>query len=320
MSVPTLDPSESPAGGMLGPVNSVMGAIFDMGKEEEVETPPEAGDETPPAAGEEPPAAGEDAEPPAAGEEPPAGTEGTEGAPAAPAAPVQPAPAVVGADDKVLVQQIGELSEKLEERFEASFRQQAVEQAQQDYPHYIEKLNMHPLELVGKELPAIDGSDETITPRTAEEVREWQEAVKVILGRELEASVAEKQAESAEVLDVVHSSIELLRDNPDIVPGSKSYNKELAKRFIKLAEPYALKMNDKLTGFSIPMQGLLNQVRAQVQAETKAGAAGGTPPAKKAAPAAKPQAGIPSAAGTSGDAAEDYSAMWGALGIKNAPI
>lgn len=180
---------------------------------------------------------------------------------------------------------------------------------------------MHPLELIGKELPAIDGSDNKVTLRTSEEIKDWQEAVKVIMQRELEASIEAKRTESAEVLDVVHASIELFRDNPDIVPGSKSYNKALASRFIKLAEPYALKMNGKLTGFSIPMQGLLNQVRAQVKAEAAA-PAGTTPPAKKAAaaPGAKPQAGIPSTAGTSGGDAEDFSAMWGALGIDTVPI
>lgn len=320
MSVPTLDPSEAPGNGLLGPVNSVMGAIFDLGKEDEVDPPEEPGGGPDPAAGDEPPPAGGDTEPPAAGDEPPEGTEGTEGAPAAPAAPVQPEPAAVTADDKVLVEQIGSLSEKLDERFTESFRQQAVEQAQEDYPHYIEALNKHPLELIGQELPAIDGSDNKVTFRTSEEIKDWQEAVKVILQRELEASISQKQAESAEVLDVVHSSIELLRDNPDIVPGSASYNKDLAVRFIKLAEPYALKMGGKLTGFSIPVQGLLDQVRAQVKAE-KAAPAGGTPPAKKAAATpAKPQVGIPSVAGTSGEGGEDYSAMWGALGVKNAPI
>lgn len=321
MSVPTLDPAETPAGGMLGPVNEVMGAIFDLDKPAETEPPAEPGDETPPAAGAEPAEPAEGAEPPADGAEPPAGDTGAPGEPAAPAAPVQPEPAAVVADDKELVAQIGELSTKLEERFTESFRAEAVEQAKQDYPHYIELLNMHPLELIGKELPAIDGSDNKVTLRTAEEIKDWQEAVKVIMQRELEASIEAKRTESAEVLDVVHASIELFRDNPDIVPGSKSYNKALAVQFIKLAQPYALKMNGKLTGFSIPMQGLLDQLRAQVKAEAAA-PAGTTPPAKKAAaaPGHKPQAGIPSSAGTSGGDAEDFSAMWGALGIDTVPI
>lgn len=210
------------------------------------------------------------------------------------------------------------MSEALETRFTQSFQQQAIADAQADYPHYIEKLQMHPLELVGKELPNIDGSDEPLTFRTADEVAQWQEAVKVILQREMESNVAERQNETNEILDVVHSSIQMFQANPDLVPGTKGYNKELAIEFTKLAEPYALRMNGKLTGYSIPVQGLIDRVRAQVSNKSAAAAA----PAKKtaAAPAAKPQTGIPSKAGSGGGKDEDFSPMWKALGIDSAPI
>ncbi len=178
---------------------------------------------------------------------------------------------------------------------------------------------MHPLELVGKSLPAIDGSDETLVFRTAAEVEQWQGAVQTILKRELEAGIAERRQNSNEVLDVVHASIQMFQDNPDLVPGSKSFNKELAAQFVRTAEPYALRMNGKLTGYSIPVQGLINQVRAQVAAKAPA-AAPAKAPAKKAAPGSRPQAGIPSKAGASGGSTEDYSPMWNALGITSAPI
>lgn len=210
------------------------------------------------------------------------------------------------------------MGEALEERFTTSFEQQAVEQAQEDYPHYIEVLQLHPLELVGKELPSIDGSDDNVVFRTADEIAHYQEAVKTILQRELAQSVEQRRADSNEVLDVVHASIQLFQDNPDLVPGSKSYNKQLASEFVKIAEPYALKMNGKLTGYSIPVQGLVDQVRARIKAAPTAPAA--KAPAKKAAPGAKPQAGIPSKAGASGEGAEDYAPMWKALGIDSAPI
>lgn len=210
------------------------------------------------------------------------------------------------------------MAEALETRFTESFQSAAIAQAQEDYPHYIERLQMHPLELVGKELPAIDGSDQPVTFRTAQEVEQWQGAVRTILQRELEATVAERMQESNEVLDVVHSSIEMFRANPDLVPGTKNYNQRLAAEFVRIAEPYALRMNGKLTGYSIPVQGLIDRVRAQVSAAPAAPAA----PAKKtaAAPAAKPQAGIPSKAGAGGGQGEDYSPMWKALGIDSAPI
>lgn len=321
MSVPTLDPAEGESKGisMLGPVNDVMGTIFDTVATEPAEETPAPGEETTPPAGTEPPEPTEGDPAPAPGEateEPPAGTEGE---PAAGTTEVRPEPAVIGIDDKVLSEQIGGLSEALTTRFDDSFQQQAVEQAQQDYPHYIEMLNKHPLELIGQDLPAIDGTDNKVSFRTSQEIADYQEAVKVILQRELEAAVEAKRQESAEVLDVIHSSIELFRDNPDIVPGGKSYNREVATQFMRLARPYALKINGKTVGFSIPVQGLVDQVRAQVKAAGTTPPAA-TPPAKKAAPGAKPQAGIESKAGNSGEGEEDFSPMWKALGIDNVPI
>jgi hypothetical protein len=316
MSVPTLDGPEKGGDPMLGPVSSVMGAIFDSVSDETPETPADEGAETPPETGAEPDEAGGDTGEPEVPGTPAEGTGEAEGEPAADEAPVRSAPPVVTVDDQAVVERFNEISEALDERFTESFEQQAVEQAQEDYPQYIEMLQMHPLELVGKDLPSIDGSDDPIVLRSAAEVEQWQGAVKTILQRELEDIVQQKQQESNEVLDVVHASIELFKDNPDLYPGSKSYNKEMASQFIKLAEPYALKMNGKLTGWSIPVQGLVDQVRAQVKAKQPAG----TPPAKKAAPAHKPQGGIPSKAGESGAGEVDYSPMWGALGIKNVPI
>jgi hypothetical protein len=293
-----------------------MGAIFDSVAAENPETPAEEGAETPPEGEEQPPETGGDPGEPEVPDTPAEGAPAAEGEPAAETPPVRSAPPVVTVDDKALVEQVGSLAEALDERFNASFEQQAVEQAQEDYPHYIEALQMHPLELVGKELPSIDGSDENVVLRSAAEVEQWQGAVKTILQRQLEADVLEKQQESSEILDVVHASIQLFQDNPDLIPGSRSYDKELASQFVKLAEPYALKMNGKLTGYSIPVQGLVDKVRAQVNAKQPAS----TPPAKKAAPGHKPQGGIPSKAGASGEGEVDYSPMWGALGIKNVPI
>lgn len=319
MSVPTLDPPETPGTGLLGPVNTVMGAIFDSVEDKEAEESPEPGDEAPPAVGAEPEPTGDDGEPPAAGEAEADPAGGTEEEPPPAATEVRSAPPVVTVDDKAIAEKIGSLSEALDTRFTESFQKQALEEAQEEYPHYLDMLKLHPLELVGKELPSIDGSDDDVVFRTADEVKDYQEAVKTILQRELEASVAQKQEESAEVLDVIHASIDLFRDNPDLFPGSKNYNKKLASEFVKLAEPYALKMNGKLTGYSIPVQGLVNQVRARVTAEAKAATT--TPPAKKAAaPGRKPQAGIPSQAGASGDSDEDFTPMWKALGIDSVPI
>lgn len=317
MSGTTAEPASDGKGGLLSPVNSVMGAIFDSVVDPPAEPPAETGAPAAPETGAEPPATGA---PPAAPAVPAAPAPAGDAPPAAeqPPAPVQSAPPVVTVDDKVVVEQFGKIGEALEARFTTSFEQQAVAEAEDTYPEYINALKMHPLELVGKELPPIDGSGNNVVLRTAQDVEQWQGAVRTILKRELDAAVQQRRQDSNEVLDVVHGSIQMFQANPDLVPGAKSYNKALAVEFLRIAEPYALRMNGKLTGYSIPVQGLVDRVRAQVTAA--AAAAPGSPAAPPKAPAPKPQAGIPSTAGASGNNAEDYSPMWAALGIKNMPI
>lgn len=308
----------SPSGGesLLGPVNSVMSTIFDSVEEPPVEEPAEEGAPADPPAGEEPAAPTEDPAGSPVQDEPAGAPE--QPAPAGAETPVRSAPPVVTANDQPIVEQFGKMAEALETRFTESFEERAVAQAQEDYPHYLNALQMHPLELVGKELPSIDGSEGTVSFRTAGEVAQWQSAVETILQRELEASVQQQLQDSNEVLDVVHNSIQMFADNPDLVPGSKSYNKALASEFVRLAEPYALRMNGKLTGYSIPVQGLIDRCRAQVNAKSAAPAAPAAP--KKKAPASRPQAGIQSKAGGGGGKEEDFTPMWKALGIDSVPI
>ena len=240
------------------------------------------------------------------------------------AAPVVPASGTTGFEKppvtqqtQQIVQQLGNLSNRLEERFVEQYQESAIEQAQVDYPHYIEKLEMHPLELVGVELPPIDGRDENIILRTPAEVKDWQDAVRTILQREIRTAVQTSREEYDTVLNTLHSSIELFQNNPDLVPNTPTFNKELADRFVELAQPYALTLNGKLAGYSIPVQGLVDQVRQQIARNAPAKPV--AQPAKKAA-RSRPQGGIPSKAGASGADEEDFSPMWKALGIDNMPV
>lgn len=197
-----------------------------------------------------------------------------------------------------------------------------VQQFQEEYSHYTDLLELHPMELVGKEVPPIDGSDQMVVFRTTAEAKEYQEAVKTVLGRMMRSEVERLREEDAEVISVVHNSIELFQANPDLVPGSKSFNRELADEVMSLVEPYALRMDGKLTGFSIDIQGIIDQTRGRLK--QRAAAQPPPAPAKKAAPkrkpASPPQGGIASKAGTSGGEVEDFSPMWAALGINSMPI
>lgn len=130
--------------------------------------------------------------------------------------------------------------------------------------------------------------------------------------------------DNQQFLDTVHASIKLFQDNLDLIPTSKSFDKDLAERFVKLAEPYELRVEGKLQGYAIPVQPLVDQLRTQLAAERAAAA----PPAAAAAPAAgapaatptdPPQAGIPSKAGSSAEV-EEYSTLFGTIGLPNLRI
>ncbi len=189
--------------------------------------------------------------------------------------------------------------------------------------------------LVGQTVPSI-GRDGNEVLRDAADAKDWQDAVKSMLVAEVRDKAAKAMEESADFLQTVHASIALFQDNADLVPGTKEFDVELANRFATLAEPYELRVEGKLQGYSIPVQPIVNQLRSQIAAEraaaqSQAAAAAGDAPSTKdpaaapasASPAAQPpeppQAGIQSKAG-SGAETEDFSTLFGTIGLPNLQI
>lgn len=198
----------------------------------------------------------------------------------------------------------------------------AVEEVRKEFPKYFEALQRHPRMLVGVEVPSLTGEG-TERLRDSADATDWQEAVKALLSEEVrERSL--KAAESDDTtLTTLHSSIELFQNNSDLVPGTKQFDKELADQFAKLVKPYEVRVDEKLIGFNIPVQPLIDMVRGQLK-ESRAKAA--QPPvapapaaqqtqAKPVAPAKTPapQKAVQTKAGTSSEA-EDFSALFGTLG------
>ena len=172
--------------------------------------------------------------------------------------------------------------------------------------------------LVGQTVPAI-GKEGDETLRDAADAREWQEAVKSLLVSEVRDRASKAMDESQDFLTTIHASIDLFTNNPDLVPGTKDFDVELANRFATMATPYELRVDERLQGYSIPVQPLIEQIRNQLVKEREAKPAA---PAAPAAPKAKPeppQAGIKSKAGA-GDAAEDFSTLFGTLGLPDFQI
>lgn len=229
----------------------------------------------------------------------------------------------------------GRLSVSLEEESFKLHQNSALEEVQTEYPKYFEALKSHPRMLVGQQVPAI-GKEGTEVLRDSGDAKDWQDAVKQLLTDEVRARASRFAEDDRETLQVIHSSIELFQNNPDMVPGTKQFDRELADQFVKLAEPYEIRMDGKLSGYSIPVQPLIAKLRADVQAGRavraqaaqsapaaapagkagpRAGAPAGAPATVGAPPEAhQPQGGIQSRAGAS-TAEDDFSVLFGTIGL-----
>ena len=208
---------------------------------------------------------------------------------------------------------------------------ESVLEVKTEYPKYFEALNKHPRTLVGEKVPSLTGKGEDVL-RDSADAKEWQDAIKQQLWGEVTDRVSRKADDRKPMMETLHNSVALLRDNTDLIPGTKGFDKELANEFAALVKPYELRVEGKLSGYTIPVAPFLPQIRARL-ATARAAAAAAAPPA--AAPTAQqlraaeqartpagqfvnpdaPQAGIPSRAGTSGDAEEDFSTLFGSIGL-----
>lgn len=171
-------------------------------------------------------------------------------------------------------------------------------------------------------MPAI-GKEGMETLRNSEDAKEWQEAVKSLLVAEIREQATAKMEESADFMQTVHASIDLFKNNPDLIPGTKGFNRQLADQFAGMMEPYEVRVDGKLQGYSIPVQPIIEKLRTNLKA-----AAAPAPAPAAATPAAAPpprpapeppQAGIPSKA-SSGAEREDFSTLFGTIGLPNLQI
>ncbi len=190
-----------------------------------------------------------------------------------------------------------------------------------EHKQYFEALEKHPRMLVGQQVPAI-GKEGNEVLRDANDAREWQDAVKSLLVAEVRDRAAKAMDESSDFLTTIHASIDLFTTNPDLVPGTKDFDVDLANRFATMATPYELRVDGKLQGYSIPVQPLIENIRNQLVKEREAKPAAPAAPATAAAPKAPPeppQVGIQSKAGAGSDA-EDFSTLFGTIGLPNLKI
>lgn len=242
-------------------------------------------------------------------------------------------PASWTVDANELADSWGAVSTGIEEAMAKVYTNEALAEVRAELPRYFEELRKHPRMLVGQEVPAINGEGmETL--RDSEDAREWQEAIKALLVEEVNSRAAKSQEEMSSTVETLHSSVDLFKNNLDLVPGAKQFDRQLAERFVALVSDYAVRVDNKLIGYSVPVQPLINNLRTQMKTERDAAASSTAAPAPKPAKASSatppgvpspppegPQAGVPSQAGTAGnDGGSDFSTLFGTLGLPDLVI
>ena len=198
-------------------------------------------------------------------------------------------------------------------------------------PKYFEYVQRHPRTLVGEQVPSMTGDGMEVL-RDSADAKDWQDAVKEQLALEVRDRAQRRLEDDRGTLDMIHGSIELFQNNSDLVPGTREFDRELADEFAQLVKPYEVRVDGKMHGYSVPVQPLVEQIRRQLVARRAAASAAAPAPAAQAAqaaasrtqgappalaappPAQGPQGGIPSKAGAASEE-EDFSVLFGTIGL-----
>ncbi|QYC53817.1 hypothetical protein SEA_EUGENEKRABS_47 [Microbacterium phage EugeneKrabs] len=219
-------------------------------------------------------------------------------------------------------------------RMDASFRQAAIQELQAEIdPQFIEVLQEVPVRLVGMEVPSLAKNaqpGDKIKLLDSAQVAQYQKDLSQILESEIRTKTQEKADSVRPMATVIQESFLLFENNPDLIPNTKGFDRELAARFTEIAKTYEVKVNGKVIGYQdINVQPLINSLRADLAKQR--GASGVTQAQARAeqqrqaaaqqerndAGQFAPQAGVQSKAGMSGEPAEGYDAFWAASGVPN---
>lgn len=199
---------------------------------------------------------------------------------------------------------------------------EAMDEVKTEFPKYFDALQKHPRLLVGEEVPSVKGEGMEVL-HDSSDAREWQEAVKQTLTEEAKHRAESKKQELKPTMDTLYASIDIFRNNADLVPGAKQFDKELADRFAGFVKDYEVRVDGKLIGYALPVQPLINNIRTQLATERQSRKQAAPPPQEKAPekkPAPKPQRGIPSQASSGAPEPEGFSTLFGTLGLPDLVI
>lgn len=185
-----------------------------------------------------------------------------------------------------------------------------------EFSTYFDIIEAAPRMLIGKQVPSLDPEKDTEVIRDANDARDYQEAAKSLLAKELGSRVTAAVQEQGEYLQVVSQSIDMLQQNPDLLR-----DKVLADRVAALIKPYEYRKDGKLVGYSVNVIPLVAQVRQQLQTERSTAGAASTgasvppvAPAVPTPPAPAPQQGLRASAAQSSQP-EGFDQLWSTLGF-----
>lgn len=182
---------------------------------------------------------------------------------------------------------------------------------QQEFSKYFDVLRQPARTLVGKEVPSLSGDGSMERLRDSADAKDWQESVKGILADMIQERVTARQEQLAPVFTTVHESIQLFQNNPDLIPRTAGFNRELADSFASAVSAYEVRQNGKLIGYTVPVQPIINALRQQIVARQQTAPAAPAAPSPQQQRAAEqprtptgqwdgPQAGLQSKAGSAG--------------------
>jgi hypothetical protein len=224
--------------------------------------------------------------------------------------------------------EIEKLSTALEERVTKVHQATALGEVREQHKNYFDALNKHPRMLVGAKLPSLNGEgDETITDEA--DAKSWQEAVKVLLVNEVQARATKAMESQQDFLQTLHASIELFQNNADLIPGRLASTSSWPTASPRWSSP----TSSVSTASSRATRFLCNRSstrsahrlrrrgrRSLLHRRQLPPATGVAPPGTPASPADLPQAGIPSKPGSSQEGKDDFSTLFGTIGLPDLQI
>jgi len=156
--------------------------------------------------------------------------------------------------------------------------------------------------------------DGTERLESSQDAREWQEAVQLILQQEIEQQADTWMQDAGGFMETVHSAIDMFRRNPDLIPHTKEFDKELADAFASMAGAYEVRIDGKLHGYSVPVQPIIDNLRKQM-----AGGRQKPPAAASSPPPDPPQQSLRSRTPKSSET-DDFSTLFGTIGLPHLKI